>query len=163
MNGAMMLPELDMELANTRKTLARVPDEHLEWRPHEKSWTLRELATHLANLLSWTKVTLDTDELDLAGPFEQPQPQSRDEILALFDANAAEARAAVEAATGDDLAASWSLKMSGETAFTMPKGAVLRSFVFNHNVHHRAQLTVYFRLLGVPVPALYGPSADEEM
>lgn len=162
MNGAMLLPEFDHEMANTRRTLERIPDERLDFKPHEKSFSLLELAGHLANLPSWTSVTLDTTELDISGPFEQPKIESREDVLAHFDASVAGARRALEAASADDLRVPWSMKMGDEVRFTMPRIGVLRSFVLNHNVHHRGQLTIYLRLLDVPLPALYGPSADEE-
>ena len=162
MDGTTMLPEFDHEMANTRRTLERVDPDRFDWKPHEKSYSLKELATHLANLPSWVAMTLTTEELDVGGDFERPDPASTEEILEIFDANVAEGRTALETASGDDLMVSWTLLMEGETVLTMPRGAVLRSFVMNHMVHHRAQLTVYLRLLDIPVPALYGPSADEE-
>jgi len=162
MNGATMLPEFDHEMANTRKTLERVPTERFDWKPHEKSFSLKELAGHIANIPSWVKVTLDTDELDVGQDFEQPTFGSTEEILSYFDEQVAEARAALESASGEALMKPWSMVMEGEEVFSMPKAAVLRSFIFNHNVHHRGQLTVYLRLLDLPVPALYGPSADEQ-
>ncbi len=162
MNGAMMLPEFDHEMANTRRTLERVTEEHFDFRPHEKSWTMKELATHVARLPSWVGVTLETEELDVdAGDWPTPEIGSTEDLLDLFDASVAEARAALEKASGDDLMVPWSMVTGGEAAFTMPRAAVLRSFVLNHGIHHRAQLTVYLRLRDIPVPALYGPSADE--
>ena len=160
-----LLPELDQEMAGTRRTLERVPDAKLGWRPHPKSPTLGGLATHLANLPSWTKITLETSELDIA-PKGAPPPRagekrSRDELLAFFDENLAAARAALAKATDGDLQVGWTLLKGGERVFTLPRIAALRGFVLNHNVHHRAQLGVYLRLLDVPVPALYGPTADE--
>ena len=162
MNGQMMLPEFDHEMANTRKTLERVDDGRFDWKPHEKSFSLKGLAGHIANIPPWVKVTLDTEELDVGQDFDQPTFESTADILAYFDGQVAEARAALEAASGEDLMAPWSMVMEGETIFSMPKAAVIRSFIFNHNVHHRGQLTVYLRLLDIPVPAVYGPSADEQ-
>ena len=162
MNGAALLPEFDHEMSNTRKTLERVVDDKLDFRPHEKSYSLLQLAGHLGNIPSWTEVTLTTDGMDVDGPFERDEPTSRAEILAEFDANVAKARGILEAATQDDMLSPWTLKMGGQEAFTMPRGSVFRLWILNHTVHHRAQLTVYFRLLGIPVPALYGPSADEQ-
>lgn len=161
MNGAMLLPEFDQEMANTRKVLERVPGDKLDFRPHEKSWTLRELAGHVANIPQWAHVTLSTTELDMAQPFERPTLDTAADILALFDRESGLARAALEKASGDDLQVPWTLKMGEEVFFTMPRGGVLRSFVMNHIIHHRAQLTVYLRLMDVPVPGMYGPSADE--
>jgi uncharacterized damage-inducible protein DinB len=162
MNGAALLPEFDHEMANTRKTLERVPDDQLEFKPHEKSYSLLQLAGHIGNIPSWTEVTLTTEGLDIDGPFERDEPTSRDEVLAEFDRNVAGARSILEAASGEEMTSPWTLKMGGQEAFTMPRGSVFRLWILNHAVHHRAQLTVYFRLLGIPVPALYGPSADEQ-
>lgn len=160
-----LLPEFDMEMANTRKTLARVPDDKLDWKPHEKSTTMRGLTTHLANLVSWTVYTLDRDSLDVAPvgeePFRVPPVNSTEEALETFDKNVAAARAALAGASDEDLMKPWSLLAGGKTIFTMPRIATLRSMVMNHTIHHRAQLGVYLRLNDVPVPSIYGPSADE--
>lgn len=162
MNGAMMLPEFDQEMANTRKALERLPHGALDFRPHEKSWTLRELAGHVANIPEWAHVTLATTELDFAQPFERPKIDTAEDILALFDRESAQARSALEAAGAADMEVPWTLRAADEIIFTMPRGAVLRTFVMNHLIHHRAQLTVYLRLLDVPVPGMYGPSADDQ-
>ena len=162
MTGATMLNEFDHEMANTRKTLERIPEDQLQIRPHEKSWTLRELAGHVAQVPGWLTMTLATAELDVSGPFPQPKLDTKADILAAFDAALAEARPALEAASHEDLMATWTMKMGDEVIFSMPKIAVVRSFVMNHMIHHRGQLTVYLRLCGASVPALYGPSADEE-
>jgi uncharacterized damage-inducible protein DinB len=160
-----MLPEFDQEMANTRKTLKRVPDEKFSWKPHAKSTSLGGLATHLANIPSWTKNTLAADELDIAPvgaePFRLEEAKSRADLLDAFDKNVSEARAALEAATDEDWQGMWSLLAGGNKIFTLPRTAVMRSFVMNHLIHHRAQLGVYLRLLDVPVPSIYGPSADE--
>lgn len=159
--GATMLPEFDHEMANTRKTLERIPEDKFDWKPHEKSFTLHQLAGHLAEIPQWTGVTVNMDVFDMDEGYERVIPETKDEILAHFDKKVAEARAVLEGASAEDLSATWSMKSGGEITFSMPKAAVLRSFIFNHNVHHRAQLGVYLRLLDVPVPAIYGPSADE--
>lgn len=160
-----MLPEFDQEMAGTRKTLERVPEDKFAWRPHEKSSTMADLATHVANVPNWATMTIQTEHLDIAPPgeepYREPAAQSREELLAKFDAGVAAARAALGGASDEHLLAPWSLLAGGKTFFTMPRAAVLRSFVMNHMIHHRAQLTVYLRLNDVPVPALYGPSADE--
>ena len=163
MNGAALLPEFDHEIENTRKMLALVPDECLDYRPHEKSWTLRELASHVANLPTWTAPTFQMDELDLAQPFEPWIPESRDEILAAFDKATSEARLALESASTDTFLEPWTLKAGDQIHFTMPKGVVFRSFVLNHLIHHRAQLSVYLRMCDIAIPGMYGPSADETM
>lgn len=161
MTGANLLPEFDLEMANTRRTLERVPDEKLAFKPHEKSYSLLELAGHLANIPSWTPMILLQDGIDMSGPFEREEPTNVADVLADFDKNLEAARPILEAATAEDLDAPWSLKQGGEEVFTMRKGSTFRLWVLNHTVHHRAQLTVYLRLLDLPVPALYGPSADE--
>ncbi|MGI8733259.1 MAG: DinB family protein [Pyrinomonadaceae bacterium] len=160
-----LLPEFDLEMANTRKTLERVPTDKLDWTPHAKSMTMGGLATHLSNLPSWTNYTIDEDSLDLA-PGGVPLPQatpvtSSAELLEVFDSNVAKARAAIAGASDEDLFKMWALQRAGTTLMTLPKVAVLRGFVLNHNIHHRAQLGVYLRLNDIPVPSIYGPSADE--
>jgi len=156
-----LLPEFDQEMANTRKTLERIPEDKFDWKPHDKSYTLLKLATHVATLPGWTKITLEQDSLDLSQPFTLPAPQTRIDVLALFDSSAAEARTVIAAAEDHLFFQPWSLKNGTATVFSMPKIAVLRSFVMNHMIHHRAQLCVYLRLNDVAVPGLYGPSADE--
>jgi uncharacterized damage-inducible protein DinB len=160
-----LLPEFDNEMANTRKTLERVPLEKSEWRPHPKSPTLIWLAGHVANIPSWTTITLNQDSLDInPSGQEQPRanpPRSRDELLQMFESNRTAAREVLERTADHEFMKPWTLLNGGKTVFTMPKIAVLRSFVINHLIHHRAQLGVYLRLNDVPVPALYGPSADE--
>lgn len=160
--GAGWLPEFDVEMANTRRVLERVPAERFDFKPHDKSYSLRDLSSHLANVPSWTAVTLATEELDLGQDWEPFDPTTTADVLAHFDRHAAEARAALERATAEQLAVPWTLRMGEQVIFTMPRRAVLRSFVLNHMIHHRAQLTVYLRLLDVPVPGVYGPSADEQ-
>ncbi len=161
----MILPEFDHEMANTRKTLERVPDDKFSWKPHEKSMTLGGLATHLSNIPSWTKNTFEADELDIAPPGAPPykleEAKSTAELLEAFDKNVASARAALEASTDENWQGKWSLLMTGKPIFTLPRTAVMRGFILSHSIHHRAQLGVYLRLLDVPVPSIYGPSADE--
>ena len=160
-----LLPEFDNEMAGARKTLERVPHEKFDWKPHEKSTAMGGLATHLGNIPTWANYTIDEDSLDLA-PGGKPLPRmemakSNAELLATFDANVAKARAAIAGASDAELFKPWSLMSNGNTILTMPKIAVLRSFVMNHLIHHRAQLGVYLRLNDIPVPSIYGPSADE--
>jgi uncharacterized damage-inducible protein DinB len=163
--SASLLPEFDLEMANTRKALERVPDDKLDWKPHEKSMSMGGLATHLANLPIWTVFTVNQDSLDLAPPggesFRVEEKRTRQEILEDFDKNVAAARDAVAGASDEELLKPWSLLKGGVTLMTLPKIAVLRSFVMNHVIHHRGQFTVYLRLNDVPVPSIYGPSADE--
>jgi len=161
----MFLPEFDQEMANTRKTLERIPEDKLDWKPHEKSMPLGRLAGHLAELTGWTSATLKQDKFDFqppgAPPYQPFIPKSRKEVLDAFDKGAKEARAAIIDSSDQQLMANWSLMRGGQTLMTMPRTAVLRSFVMNHIIHHRAQLGVYLRLNNVPVPSIYGPSADE--
>lgn len=161
----MILPEFEQEMANTRRTLERVPDEKFEWKPHEKSSSLGGLATHLANIPSWTTHTFEKDELDIAPPgappFRLEQAKSTADLLESFDKNVADARATLAAATDERWFGKWSLLRGGAPIMTLPRAAVMRGFVLSHLIHHRAQLGVYLRLLDVPVPAIYGPSADE--
>jgi uncharacterized damage-inducible protein DinB len=161
----MIMPEFDQEMANARKTLERVPDGKFDWKPHPKSSSLGGLATHLANIPSWTEHTFAKDELDIAPPGEPPfrleEAKSRAELLEAFDKNVASARATLEGASDESWFGNWSLLRGGNTIMTMPRAAVMRGFVMSHLIHHRAQLGVYLRLLDVPVPAIYGPSADE--
>jgi len=156
-----LLPEFDHEMANTRTVLERVPDDKLTWKPHPKSWDMGHLAQHLANLTSWGADTMKTDSIDYTDYQPPPPLQSRAEILELFDKGVASAREALASAGNEAYQQNWSLTAGGKTFFTMPRIAVLRSFVMNHAIHHRAQLCVYLRLDDIPVPALYGPSADE--
>lgn len=161
-----LLPELDQELATTRTLLAAVPAAKASFRPHPKSWTLGELSLHLANLLTWLPMTLKATELDLDPPggkkFVPPRFESPAATLAMFDETARAARAALAAASDDELRVPWTLKKHGQAMFTLPRAACVRSFVMNHLIHHRGQLTVYLRLLGVPVPSIYGPTADDK-
>jgi hypothetical protein len=160
-----MLPEFDHEMANLRKTLERVPEGRPDFRPHPKSMPMARLAGHLAEIPTWAATTIDQDELDVnppGGPKYEPYVmQSRGDLLAKFDGGLKEARAKLAATSDERMMGMWTLKNAGQTAMTMPRIAVLRSFVMNHMVHHRAQLGVYLRLNDVPVPGLYGPSADE--
>ena len=164
--SAALLPEFDHEMANTRRTLERVPDTAFDWAPHEKSYSMQDLVSHLANLPSWTAVTIEQDSIDMAPPDGSEPPRTEAVVstaqgLETFDANVAAARAAIESATDEKLMETWSLLNGGEVMFAMPKVAVLRSFIMNHMIHHRGQLTVYLRMNDAPLPALYGPSADE--
>jgi uncharacterized damage-inducible protein DinB len=159
-----LLPELEQELATTRTVLAAVPEAHTGYRPHPKSMTLGELSLHVANVLTWLPLTLERTELDLqpaTGP-EWPPPvfASAAATLARFEENARAARTALGAATDADLAVPWTLKKAGRELFTLPRAACVRSFVMNHLIHHRGQLTVYLRLCDVPLPPVYGPTAD---
>jgi uncharacterized damage-inducible protein DinB len=161
-----LLPEFDNEMANTRRSLERVPDDKLDWKPHAKSATFRQLALHLALFPSWITETLEKTSLDYAPVdgegYKPPVVNSRKELLEIFDRDLVKARAGLEAASDAQLMETWSLLAGEKTIFSMPRIAVFRSMVMNHMIHHRAQLGVYLRLNDLPVPALYGPSADEQ-
>lgn len=156
-----LLPEFDREMTTTRTVLERVPEDKFEWKPHVKSFSLGVLATHVATLPTWGAETLNRIEIDVSGSQVPTALPSKADLLAAFDQNVATARAALVGKTDAELMATWSLKRGGKTLFSMPKSVVLRSFVLSHLIHHRGQLTVYLRLLDVPVPSVYGPSADE--
>lgn len=159
-----MLPEFDHEMTTTRSLLARVPNDQAGWKPHAKSMSLGEIAIHLASLPGWAPVTLAETELDMnpvGGPRYTPPPfQSVAAMLDSFDVNVKAARAAIAKATDEQLMVPWSLKNGGRVMFTLPRVGVLRSFVLNHMIHHRGQLSVYLRLRDVPLPNIYGPTAD---
>jgi uncharacterized damage-inducible protein DinB len=157
-----LLPEFDQEMAGTRRVLERVPAEKLSWKPHDKSMPFDRLAVHVAELPSWTTMTLTTSELDFAAaPYAPTQVETTQDLLNIFDKATAEARTALAGVSDEELFKPWTLRNGEHQIFSLPKIAVLRSFVMNHIIHHRAQLTVYLRLNDVPVPGLYGPSADE--
>lgn len=162
----LLLPEFDSEMATTRKFLERVPDDRLGWKPHAKSWTLGQLATHVANIPMWTGDTIRKSEVDIAPvgkpPYKEAEKGSRQELLDAFDKNAAGAREALASAGEAGWSEPWSLLAGGQSLMTMPRFTVMRSFVLNHLIHHRAHLGVYLRLCDVPVPSAYGPSADGE-
>lgn len=156
------LGDLEQELASTRRVLERVPAARWEWRPHDKSWTLGQLATHLARIPSWPTAMCTSDVFDLATlPKDAPLPADPVAVLALFDANVTALKAAM--ATSDDalLQRPWTLRMGDHALMTLPTVAAIRMWGLSHQIHHRGQLTVYLRLIDAPVPGLYGPSADE--
>jgi len=160
-----LLPEFDHEMASLRKVLERLPDEKLAWKPHAKSMSLGGLATHLSNLPTWGTRLLESNEFDVAPPGKPPprmsELRSRAEILAALETNVAAARKAIAGAGDAKFAEPWTLLAGGKKLFTLPRGACLRSMVLSHLIHHRGQLTVYLRILDVPLPGLYGPTADE--
>ena len=160
-----LLPEFDHEMATTRRLLERVPDAELGWKPHERSMTLGRLAAHIANLPYWGSVTLETTVFELDSLPPDSQRQLADSSAALvkeFDGKVAAARAKLAAALDAELLMPWTLKKGGQEMFTMPRISALRSFVMNHIIHHRGQLSVYLRLKNVPLPSIYGPTADEQ-
>jgi len=161
-----LLPEFDHEAAVTRTVLERVPEARAAWQPHPKSMSLGRLAIHVASIATWTIWTFQQTELDLAPPGGTPYAPAVWESLAgtlrLFDETIVRARAALVPVTDLEMQQLWTLKRGGMALFTMPRAAVLRTFVLSHTIHHRAQLGVYLRLLDIPVPAVYGPTADTE-
>ena len=156
-----LLPEFDHEMTVTRKLLERVPEDKFDWQPHQKSMTLGRLAQHVATIPMWGSVTLTQSEIDIGGDQQQTPMTRRTELLAAFDENVANTRAALVGKGDGEMMAPWTLKRDGHTIFSMPKAAVWRSFVMSHLIHHRAQLGVYLRMHDVPLPSMYGPSADE--
>jgi uncharacterized damage-inducible protein DinB len=156
-----LLPEFDQEMATTRRVLERVPTDKGKWKPHEKSFSLGHLAQLVSWMPGWVASQVTETELDVrnsAGYSYEPT----DKLLADFDKNVREARAAIAAAKDKDFDVQWSLKVGGRTAFTQPRRDAVRGTI-NHLIHHRGQLTVYLRLVDVPVPSIYGPTADEKM
>lgn len=159
-----LLPEYDHEMATTRRLLDRLPEADLAWKPHEKSMSLGQLAGHLANLPYWCTAILESQVFDLASianDTRPKQPGSRAALLEEFDRKSAAARAALSQQSDPELLLPWTLKQAGHVIFTMPRISALRSFVMNHTIHHRGQLTVYLRMRNVPLPPIYGPTADE--
>lgn len=160
-----LLPEYDHELATTRRLLERVPEAEFWWKPHQKSMTLGQLAGHVANIPFWCSAAMDAPFYDLAANGKETRleaPVSRDVLLKEFDAKVSAARASLAKATDADMLAPWSLKRGDHEIFTMPRISAVRSFVMNHLIHHRGQLSVYLRLKDVPLPPMYGPTADEQ-
>ncbi len=153
--------ELQHEAATTRKVLERVPTEKFDWKPHEKSMTMGRLATHVANMFGWFSATLETDELDFAQGYEEPKPATNEELVNTFDKNVAAATETLKNTSDETFGQNWKLRNGEQIFLDMPKAGVIRGMVMNHIVHHRGQLSVYLRLNDIPVPALYGPSADE--
>lgn len=154
--------ELQQEAASTRKLLERVPLDKPDWTPHPKSAKLGNLANHVAELPGWVSVSLDQDELDFAKFEYKPQiPKTTEELLKKFDDNLAKAMNSLNNASNEKFSENWTMRNGEQVYFTLPKAAVVRSFSFNHMYHHRAQLGVYLRLLDIPLPGIYGPTADE--
>jgi uncharacterized damage-inducible protein DinB len=156
-----LLTEFDHEMATTRRLLERLPDDRLSWKPHDKSMSLGGLATHLANLPIWGITILSDDSYDIAsGPPFADEKRSRAEILAAFDDLTRRARVLMDK-TDAEYQGVWSLRRGDQEVFSLPRVTAFRSFVMNHIIHHRGQLSVYLRMNDVPVPAIYGPTADE--
>jgi uncharacterized damage-inducible protein DinB len=160
----LLLPEFDQEMTTTRRVLERVPGDKFTWKPHDKSFSMGHLASHIANMITWTVDTMNKSEFDLDSvtPEEMNRAaKDRAELLSWFDSNVGAARAALNK-PDTDYFVPWTLKKGSQVFFTMPRYTCVRSFCLNHIIHHRAQLGVYLRLNNVAVPASYGPSADEQ-
>jgi uncharacterized damage-inducible protein DinB len=157
-----LIPEFEEEMKNTRKILERVPDGKFDFQPHAKSMTLGRLASHVADLPGWGSMTIDVDVLDMQPGTKPYTAETRSELLADFDTKVADARAKIAAATDEHWAQTWTFKYGGQTIVAMPRSQVMRGMVMNHLVHHRAQLGVFLRLLDIPIPGMYGPSADDK-
>jgi uncharacterized damage-inducible protein DinB len=156
-----LLADFDHEMGTTRRLLERLPDDKLSWKPHEKSMSLGGLATHLTTIPQWAATILNEPFFDLAlAPPNQTERTSRADILAAFDETRGRTRAWMDKSDAE-YNAGWTLKRDGQQLFSLPRVAAFRSFVLHHIIHHRGQLSVYLRINGVPVPAIYGPSADE--
>ncbi len=157
-----LLNEVKAEAANTRKILERVPEAHFAFQPHEKSMTLQRLAAHVAEIPHWATRSLTTDDYDMLASYHKPnQIHNHQELLALHDKNVQEALDAISAAGDDEWAKTWTLRRGEHVIIQLPKAVVTRTLCCNHLYHHRGQLSVYLRLLDVPVPGIYGPSADD--
>src|ERR1700730_15529349 len=164
--GQSMLGEFDQEMQNTRKTLECVPDDKWTWKPHEKSATLGWLAGHVATLPGWATMTINTEEFDYApvsgkSSYQQPKTENCKDLLAAFDKESAEARSPLASVSDQEMMKTWKLLAGGQENFAMPRVGGLRGVVMNPLIRYCAQLGVYFRLIDVPVPGVYGPSADE--
>jgi uncharacterized damage-inducible protein DinB len=157
----MLLPEFDQEMSNTRKLLELVPEDKFNYKPHEKSMSMGQLASHIADMAGWAQPTIETDVLELKSDFKPYAASSRTDLLQTFDKNIASARAAIVQVDDEHLKKTWKLKFNGETVLSLPRSMAVRSMILNHIIHHRAQLSVYLRLNNVEIPGMYGPSADE--
>jgi uncharacterized damage-inducible protein DinB len=160
--NAALLAELKQESGNTRKMIERVPSDKLEWRPHEKSMTIGRLATHIADIPIWFSRILNADEFDFAtAVFTRDVKENTEAILQLFDERLKDAINLLESAGDEKLNATFIMRRGDQIFFQFPRKVALRNFCYNHLYHHRGQLSVYLRLLDIPVPGMYGPSADE--
>ena len=158
------IPEIEQEAATTRRVLERVPADKLDWRPHEKSMSLGQLALHVAGVPGQVTDIATPDSVPLPPPEQfgnAPQPGSADELLPALEAAVAKAKDYLGSLSDEQAMAEWSATQDGNVAMAMPRVALLRAIMLNHWYHHRGQLSVYLRLLDVPVPSIYGPSADE--
>lgn len=156
-----LLKELEQEAQTTRKMLERVPNDKFDWQPHKKSMTIRRLATHIAELPSWISMALTTDELDFASnPYQPRQINNTNELLAYFEESLADGKSHLVATTDEQLQPNWTLRNGDQILIVRTKGEVIR-MTLSQIIHHRAQLGVFLRLLDIPIPGSYGPSADD--
>lgn len=153
--------EYQYETGVTRKVIDRVPEDKFGWKPHDKSMTAGALASHITEIQGWTPGTLASDEFKI-DDYKPYVPKSKAELLQTFDTLVADSLKAMKGVSDQTLMKGWKMTQKGQTLLEMPKVAVLRTWVLNHQIHHRGQLSVYLRLLGQPVPSIYGPSADEQ-
>jgi uncharacterized damage-inducible protein DinB len=157
-----IIPELQQETLQTKKMLEKVPYQKADWKPHEKSMNLWRLSTHISEIPSWITTTINTEEMDLGTwKYNPPQLKSTEELLQNLDKNTEEAIKTLRTASDEHLMVNWTLRSGEHIILKMPRIAVIRSVGMNHLIHHRAQLSVFLRLLDVPVPGMYGPSADD--
>ncbi len=157
-----LIAELQHEAATTRKCLERIPETTFDWKPHEKSMSMSRLAAHVAEMIGWIKDTVENPELDFATMDYKPfVPETTAELVEFLDKNIAASTEALKNTSDETMMQNWKMRNGEQIYFDMPRIQVLRGFIFNHVVHHRGQLSVYLRLNDIPVPALYGPSADE--
>lgn len=158
-----LIKEMEQEAVTTRKMLSRIPDDKYDWKPHEKSMSVRQLATHIAELPGWVSMVLHTTELDFeTNPYNPEKIDNTEQLLAYFEKILAQGLADLKNATEDDLLPEWTLRMGATILSKDPRLDVLR-MAYCQIVHHRAQLGVYLRLLNIPIPGSYGPSADDNM
>jgi uncharacterized damage-inducible protein DinB len=165
MGNQAILGEMEHEMKTTRRLLERVPSDKLDWQPHSKSMTMRQLSTHIAEMAGWMPSMLTTKELDFGAPenaYKPAQINNSKELVELFDANVKKAREALAGASDQTMMETWTLRNGPDVIFSLPKAGVVRAMILNHLIHHRGQLSVYLRLNDVPVPSIYGPSADEQ-
>lgn len=160
--NAPLIAELQHEAVTTRKCLERLPETEFNWKPHEKSMTLGELAIHVAEMTGWVAETINKPEMNFATDYVRPPAiTTTADLVAYFDQRAADAADALKSASDENLMQNWTLRSGDKILLSMPRIQALRGMVMNHIVHHRGQLSVYMRLKGISVPAIYGPSADE--
>ncbi|MBA2250403.1 MAG: DinB family protein [Chitinophagaceae bacterium] len=156
-----LLAELEMESEATKKILQSVPDEQWNWKPHDKSYSIGALATHIADIYGWSDIMIHKDQLDFANTdYVAPEVANSSDLMRTFNENLAHAKVALQNAKDEQFSENWKMRNGEQIYFELPKNVVFRTWVLNHIVHHRAQLGVYLRLLEIPVPSTYGPSAD---